>query len=245
MQTEVVAMTGSSKRGNSTAAPLNVRYRIGSIAAFINSGRWLDYGCADGGYAEALLAAGAAYVVGIDIEVPRIVEAQHRHIPHTLFQSFNGRKLPFSPGSFDGAFMNETMEHVFSEKETLTDLHRVIKSGGYLVVISPNRWFPIEGHTTRIGKREISPMPLIPWLPKRLTKDWVDARNYWPHELRNLVSDNGFEIVKVGYIWPVFELLPWLPAFVIRWYQRHLDTYAHIPIIRRFGVSTLVIGRRK
>ena len=58
---------GEPARGNSTASPLNVRYRVGSISKYL-SGRWLDYGCADGGYTDGLLDGGASSVVGVDVE---------------------------------------------------------------------------------------------------------------------------------------------------------------------------------
>jgi ubiquinone/menaquinone biosynthesis C-methylase UbiE len=238
--------SGEQARGNSTASPLNVRYRTGEIATYVAShpGTWLDYGCADGGYAEALVAAGASKVVGVDPEAPRIEEATRRQIPGTSFVQFDGHVLPFEDASFDGAFANETMEHVFNESESLAELHRVLKPGGILVVISPNRWFPFEGHTTRIGRWQSSPTPFIPWLPARLTASWVDARNYWPHQLRSLIRENGFTLVQVGFIWPVFEVMPWLPASVIRWYQKHLNRFARLPLLCRFGVSNLVVGRR-
>ncbi len=66
--------------GNSTAMPLNVSYRVGRIAELVR-GRWLDLGCADGGYAAELLRQGAAEVVGVDAEEERIVQAAARKLP--------------------------------------------------------------------------------------------------------------------------------------------------------------------
>ena len=42
--------------------------------------------------------------------------------------------------------MNEMFEHVADERWALAEILRVLKPGGILVLISPNRWFPIEGH---------------------------------------------------------------------------------------------------
>ena len=236
--------SGEKARGNSTAFPLNVQYRVASIAQYVK-GDWLDLGCADGGYTEAILGAGASSVVGVDPEGDRIDEANRRQIPNASFLTFDGHTLPLEDDRFHGVFMNETMEHVFDERESLAEIHRVLHPDGVVVVISPNRWFPFEGHTTRIGKwTSRHPTPFIPWLPKRFSAPLVDARNYWPHELRQLISDSGFEIMKASFIWPVFEAVPWLPAPIIRFYQRHISLYARIPILRRFGVSNLIVARR-
>ena len=64
-------------RGASTAVGRNVSYRIDKVLAHIDiAGRWLDCGTADGGYAGALVAAGALAVVGTDVESARIDRAR-------------------------------------------------------------------------------------------------------------------------------------------------------------------------
>jgi hypothetical protein len=66
---------GKPDPGRNTALPTNVAYRVGRITPYL-AGRWLDYGCAEGGYASALLSHGASAVVGVDVEPRRISEAQ-------------------------------------------------------------------------------------------------------------------------------------------------------------------------
>jgi SAM-dependent methyltransferase len=220
-----------------------VEYRIGRIESYL-SGVWLDYGCADGGYAVALLAHGASSVVGVDVEADRIDEAKSRDIPNATFYAFDGAKVDLPDESVDGAFVNEVMEHVDDEQTSLKEIYRLMKPGGTLVVISPNRWFPFEGHGTRIAGRHIPPTPLIPWLPLRLTNRWTYARNYWPRQLAGHVRNAGFTVSEVGFIWPVLEFYSWLPAPLISLYQRWLTRLDDIPGIRKFGVSTLVIATK-
>jgi SAM-dependent methyltransferase len=151
-------------------------------------------------------------------------------------------RLPFGDAAFDGSFMNEVFEHVADERRALSETFRVLKPGGVLVLISPNRWFPVEGHTVNIGRKTMGPVPLIPWLPERLTRNWTAARNYWPRQLKRQVRDAGFAIVEASFIWPVLEIHPWLPSRGVAWYQRHFRQWDHIPVLRRFGVSTMVVG---
>ena len=232
--------------GSATSSPFNVRYRIDRVARYVNGGDWLDFGSAEGGYAAALLRAGATRVVGVDVDPARIETAKREH-PEVTFQVVSDATgLPFDDCSFDGVFMNEVFEHVADEGQTLRELHRVLRPGGHLVLISPNRQFPFEGHAVHIGgwtsKR---PTPLIPWLPRALTDRWVTARNYWPGELRHKIECSGFLIVESGYVMPVFERYRWLPDEMAERFRRHITSIDRLPLVRRLGVSNLTVARRQ
>jgi hypothetical protein len=72
----------------------------------------------------------------------------------------------------------------------------------------------------------------------------MSARNYWPGELRALVAHAGFKIIKSCSIFPVFEVYPWLPSFLIPWYRGAIPVLERVPFIRRFGNSTLILAQR-
>jgi SAM-dependent methyltransferase len=227
--------------GNSTASPLNVSYRIGRLAGRI-SGRWLDVGCADGGYTQALLSAGAHEVLGIDPDAERIELAKER-LPLVSFQVAVTEELPFPDDYFDGVWMNEVFEHVADEERSLAELRRVIRPGGILVILTPNRWFPFEGHMIQIGDYSFDhPSPVVPWLPVALSRRWTTARNYWPSDLRNMVARAGFDLESTQFVMPVLEEYPWLPGPLKRIYQRQLDRLHDVRVVRHFGVSNLVVA---
>jgi SAM-dependent methyltransferase len=232
---------GKPDLGRNTATPANVIYRVGRIATYL-SGQWLDFGCAEGGYTAALLRNGARSVVGVDVDEKRVDKATMLRIPNARFHTFDGTRLDFPEESFDGAFVNEVLEHVVDEQKSLREIHRVLKPRGCLVLISPNRWFPIEGHAVSIGSVRFGPVPVIPWLPERWTRRWTEARNYWPRQLIRHVNEAGFVVREVGFIWPVFEQYSWLPASVIAAYQRRMNRFDDIPGLRRFGISTLIVA---
>src|SRR5262249_26790205 len=132
--------------------------------------------------------------------------------------------------------------HVGDETRVLSEVARVLIPGGVLVLISPNRWFPVEGHPVNIGSMTIGPAPLIPWLPASMTHNWTTARNYWPRQLKQQAIDAGFAIAEVSFIWPVMETYRWLPPQGIMLYQKYFRRWDHLPVVRRFGVSTMVVG---
>jgi SAM-dependent methyltransferase len=230
--------------GKSTASPLNVSYRIGRIADLVK-GRWLDLGCADGGYTAELLRRGATEVIGVDAEEDRVASAVARNLPGASFRIAYSENLPFPDAYFDGVFMNEVFEHVTDEKTTMREIARVLTHGGRLALISPNRWFPFEGHGMRTSFFVVgSPVPLLPWLPESLASRWMTARNYWPRQLVNHVRAAGLTAERLEFVWPVVEIYPWLPRPLREKYQAHIQLFDRMPGLRRFGVSTLVVARR-
>jgi hypothetical protein len=99
----------------------------------------------------------------------------------------------------------------------------------------PNRWFPFEGHGMRFLGRDFGfPIPLLPWLPSSWSAQIMVAR-----KLCNVVASVGFEIQKVDYVLPVFEVYQWLPASVITTYRRPMPRIEKTPL-GKFGVSTLI-----
>jgi SAM-dependent methyltransferase len=240
-------LPGHLEPGGSTAVGTNVSYRLGKLVDLgVLRGRWLDCGCADGGYTSGLAQRGAGQAVGIDLDASRVRRASERLVGSRAVQfcCASSSALPFGDGAFDGVFLNEVLEHVEDEAATLGEIRRVLRPGGYLVVMSPNRWFPFEGHGMRVFGRGIPfPIPFLPWLPSRLTRQVLCARNYWPGELREIVVAAGFQVKTAASILPVFEVYPWIPRRVIGWYRPLMGHLEQVPGLRKLGVSTLILAQ--
>lgn len=233
--------------GGSTATGGVVDYRLGIIAQYGGiSGRWLDCGSCDGEYAVGLRERGAHTVVGVEADPGRTEAARSRWADRrgVEFLTACAEALPYPDGHFDGILLNEVLEHVADQDRVLRELRRVLASGGVLVVFSPNRWFPFEGHGIRIGRWNLSsPVPFVPWLPRQLSLRVMKARNYWPRELRALIAAAGFDVVDVNYAWPLLSHYPWIPGRLVPRYRALVPRLQRSKLLRRFGVSTLVIAR--
>jgi ubiquinone/menaquinone biosynthesis C-methylase UbiE len=244
-----VRLVQSFHPGDSTATSLNVSYRLAKLQQRgLLTGRWLDFGCADGSYTVAMLDMGASSVVGVDVVEERVSEARAKHPsnPKIEFICTSTETLPIADNSFDGAFVNEVLEHVTDEVGALRELYRVIRPEGHLVIMSPNRGFPFECHGARIGRLELRyPVPILPWLPSKLSQRFMNARNYWPGEMRALVMQQGFSVVSIDFVWPVLDLYRWLPEQLRRWYQRHISQLDKTRVIRRLGLSVFLVAKKQ
>jgi SAM-dependent methyltransferase len=186
-------------------------------------------------------------VDGIDIEPDRVEAAARRwaHEPRLAFRAAEAEALPFGDATFDGVLLNEVLEHVRDQRAALREVRRVLVDGGNLVVFSPNRWFPFEGHGAILGPLRVGkPVPLLPWLPQRLTARTMSARNYWPHQLALIVASAGLEVEVIDFALPLFTKYPWMPRGAITWYTRAFSRLDRIRLVRRFGVSTFVLASK-
>src|ERR1700680_988283 len=128
--------------GGSTAVGSNVAYRLGKLKDLgLLQGGWLDCGCGDGGYTEALGAWGAAKAIGVDPEQTRRHEAIARKLVND--EKLNRRpdaveyhcctdNFPLPDASVDAAVLNEVLEHVADGAATLREIRRGLGAGGAL-----------------------------------------------------------------------------------------------------------------
>lgn len=233
--------------GGHTAYGSTIDYRLGKLQERgLIRGDWLDVGCAQGFWTLALSEKGATTVVGIEPE-PALVRGarSHPHPPTVSFEVAAAEALPFPDGSFDGVLLNEVLEHVLDEVITLREIARVLRPGGCLVLFGPNRWFPFEGHGARLSEHKSlipRPVPLMPWLPSRLTRRFATARNYWPRQLRDLVTDAGLTVVEQAWALAQFDRYRWMPQVMISAYRRRI-TQIEVSTGGRFlAVSTMLIA---
>jgi SAM-dependent methyltransferase len=98
------------------------------------TGRHLDLGVGDGTFLSALTDRTALRVVGADPH-PGYLTAFPGDQPLVRV----GENLPFAEASFDSVTMLDVLEHTRDERSTLSEVHRVLRPGGLLVLTVPAR----------------------------------------------------------------------------------------------------------
>jgi SAM-dependent methyltransferase len=99
----------------------------------------LDVACGEG-YGSALLSETASEVVGLDISQEAVAHASKVYQGRANLQFL--QKSAFDTGlpddSFDLVVSFETIEHLLEQGQMLTELRRVLKPDGLLLISSPN-----------------------------------------------------------------------------------------------------------
>jgi len=99
----------------------------------------LDLGCDDGlrtlNNLQSVLLAGNR-VFGVDIVHHALLKASERNIVST--QADASSALPFSSNSFDLIHSNQVIEHVSSVDTFMTEVFRITKTGGYVIISTEN-----------------------------------------------------------------------------------------------------------
>ena len=97
--------------------------------------RILDLAAGTGASSVALARSGAT-VVAADFSPGMIAEGKRRHggIPNLSFVQADATDLPFSDGEFDAVTMSFGLRNVNEPQKALTELLRVTRPGGRLVV---------------------------------------------------------------------------------------------------------------
>jgi 2-polyprenyl-6-hydroxyphenyl methylase/3-demethylubiquinone-9 3-methyltransferase len=150
--------------------------------------RALDLGCGEGHFA-ALLSRQGAEVVGVEVAPEAVRRAQTAHPGLDVRLVAPAMPLPFEDSRFDLVWAGEVIEHVADTASWLSEVRRVLRSGGMLALSTPDH-----------GPLSIMAMAL--W-PRRFDAGF-DPRSdhlrfYTRRSLACLLADFGFdEVVAWG-----------------------------------------------
>jgi SAM-dependent methyltransferase len=118
--------------------PSDLQLRLKFLLARVRAGELvLDVGCGEGRFTAELVAAGV-HGVGIDVaeEPLRRARAAHPEVDVQLVDPCG--PWPLADASFDAVWAGEVIEHVADTAGWLSEIRRVLRPGGRLLVSTPN-----------------------------------------------------------------------------------------------------------
>jgi len=101
----------------------------------------LDIACGEG-YGSNKLSFFANYVIGVDISEDAINHARSKYKNHNLeFRVGSAAEIPVESNSIEVVVSFETIEHHDQHEKMMHEIKRVLKSGGLLIMSSPNKHY--------------------------------------------------------------------------------------------------------
>jgi 2-polyprenyl-3-methyl-5-hydroxy-6-metoxy-1,4-benzoquinol methylase len=117
--------------------PADFPRRLDFLLSHVSAGeRVLDVGCGEGHFATALADAGAQ-VVALDVAEEPLRRARARRADLDVRLVEPEGPWPFEDSSFDVVWAGEVIEHVAATAAWLSEVRRVLRSGGSLLASTP------------------------------------------------------------------------------------------------------------
>lgn len=155
----------------------------------------LNLGCSTG-IIDEYLAPHVRSMTGVDIDEPAVRLASSRKVADNVrFNVDDAMGLGFDAESFDVVICSQVYEHVPDAVRMMSEIRRVLRTGGVCYFAATNRWGVMEKHYH---------LPFLSWLPGKAADAYVrlfgksDAyyeRHLGYGELLKLASD--FEVEQV------------------------------------------------
>jgi SAM-dependent methyltransferase len=160
--------------------------------------RVLDLGCGRGGVVE-LFWGDVTLAAGLDPDALSLTEHHATGLPVIRGR---GEQLPFADKSFDLVVCLWVLEHVDSPDGVLREVHRVLRSGGHFVFLTPNLRNPLL-----LLNRVATALPqlqrrIVPRMYGRVEADTFRVRYRANTEaaLRRLASRCGLEVAELRVV---------------------------------------------
>lgn len=161
--------------------------RVYIAANFIGKGKKvLDVGCYDGTYSHIFLKQ-KNEVHGLDIHPETVKLAIQNGILSKVGNA--EEKLPFLDSEFDAIYAGEIIEHLYETDLFVSELHRILKKNGILVISTPNvvslprRFFHLFGkapffEASNSYANNAKAVGHIRFFDKKLLKSFVESKGF-------------------------------------------------------------------
>ncbi|MBN1165159.1 MAG: class I SAM-dependent methyltransferase [Candidatus Krumholzibacteriota bacterium] len=125
--------------------------------------RVLEVGCGEG-YGTSYLSPAVEKIIGLDVDENTVAYAGERYgSENCVFESYDGKRIPYGDGTFDYVVSFQVIEHVENVPGYLEEIFRVLKEGGTFFLTTPNRTYrlrPGQKPWNKFHRREYYPRDL-------------------------------------------------------------------------------------
>jgi len=118
----MLASDGDERQiGSEASKSIGIRTRSGFMDKYLSGNNILDIGYL--GYVEGVVPV-VPQAIGIELDYP----------------GYDGKRLPFEDASQDAVFSSHCLEHIADYITILRDWYRVLKPGGFMIIVVPHQF---------------------------------------------------------------------------------------------------------
>lgn len=133
--------------------------------SFIKNSNVLDIACGTG-YGIGFLKQQGSFITGVDINIEAALEAKKECGAKAGVLLGDGLGLPFANETFDVITSFETLEHLQKRANFLSELNRVLRQKGLLILSTPN-----ANYTKPVNGRPSNPFHIHEYTPDELDRE--------------------------------------------------------------------------
>ncbi len=184
--------------------------RYGFVKKFVRNKIVLDIACGNGYGSNLLANSGAKFVYGIDYDKESIENANKKYMQENIkFVLGDAEKIPLGKSSVDTVVSLETLEHLRSPEKFITEISRVLKPRGMLILSTPNKEVSYEDNPFHLKEYTLSQLNSL--LSDFRKKEFFGQRRVirpivWLYKLAYAHTPNVFPISLIKFF---LRLRPW------------------------------------
>lgn len=148
----------------------------------------VDFGCGNGKILKEIKKINPkAKLIGLDVSEIALQEAK-RNLPEVEFYKIiDGEKFPLNDDVADFIFSSEVVEHIYDTENAFSEIARVLKANGKILLTTPYHGFIKNLLITFFA------------FNKHFNPTGAHIRFFTKKTLFDLLENNGFNIEKHGY----------------------------------------------
>ena len=190
-------------------------------------------------------------IIASDISVNALKVSKKNHkLENCKYVEADVENLPFKNVVFDVVIVTEVLEHISDLKKAISEIHRILKNGKFVIVSTPN-YYNLAGFYKKYKDKQIGKESWDPWGAHQKGFE----RHMTPKLIENAIRSYGFEIlyrVSKGYNTAWFFWINFLKIKFIRYilYKfrnlciRFMEKGCTLPVIRKIGMNYYLLLRK-
>lgn len=165
----------------------NSHIRMSLMASFIpKHQKILDIGCGDGTFFTFIKNTPKKNLYGVDIS-PKVANLAKKRCSQVKIANLH-QQFPYSNNSFDCVTAGEIIEHIYDTDFFLSEIKRILKPNGFLVLSTPN--------LATLGRRLMLLIGINPLIDTSLRDSAGHIRYFTFGSLNQLLSYHKFKITN-------------------------------------------------